>query len=201
MIGALATPLLAEINSSCLLRNCSALKEITMMAYQITLLTADDAASYQPLRLRALQEHPEAFGASYEDERQRSLVIVAERLAATPDSFMLGAWAQDALVGIVGLYRSPGIKVRHRAGVGGMYVAAEARGQGIGRALIQQLIEHAPTMTDLEEIILAVTVGNVTARALYLAAGFTPTYIEQRYIKVGESYYDLEWMSLRLVGK
>lgn len=171
------------------------------MTYQIRLLTPDDAASYQPLRLRALQEHPEAFGASYEDERQRSLAVVAERLKATPDGFMLGAWGGDALVGIVGLYRSPGIKTRHRGGVGGMYVAAAARGQGMGRALITALIEHAPTLAHLEEIILAVTVGNVTARALYLAAGFTPTYIEQRYLKVGEQYYDLEWMSLRLVGR
>ena len=169
-----------------------------MMAHQIRLLTADDAASYQPLRLRALQEHPEAFGASYEDERQRSLAVVAERLEATPDSFMLGAWDQQRMVGLVGLYRSPGVKVRHRAGVGGMYVAAEARGQGIGSALMKRLLEHAPTMPHLDEIILAVTVGNVTARALYLATGFTPTYIEQRYIKVGAQYYDLEWMSKKV---
>ena len=196
MIGATKlTPLPGKSPVLARLRNGNELKEIIMMAYQIRLLTPDDAASYQPLRLRALQEHPEAFGASYEDERQRSLETVAERLQATPDSFMLGAWERDALVGIVGLYRSPGIKVRHRAGVGGMYVAAAARSQGIGSALINRLIEHAPTLTQLEEIILAVTVGNVTARTLYLAAGFTPTYIEQRYIKVGERYYDLEWMS------
>lgn len=133
------------------------------MAYQIRLLTPNDAASYQPLRLRALQEHPEAFGASAEDERQRSLVTVAERLQATPNGFMLGAWDQTALVGLVGLYRSPGIKVRHRAGVGGMYVAPEFRGQGLGKALISALIEHTPMLANLEEIILAVTVGNGTA--------------------------------------
>jgi GNAT superfamily N-acetyltransferase len=102
------------------------------------------------------------------------------------------------MVGLVALHRAPGIKVRHRGGVGGMYIAPEARGQGIGKALIQTLIERAPTLAHLEEIILAVTVGNSAARSIYLAAGFESAYIEKRYIKVGERYYDIEWMTLRL---
>jgi RimJ/RimL family protein N-acetyltransferase len=45
---------------------------------------------------------------------------------------------------------------------------------------------------------LAVTVGNEQARALYLKVGFTPVAIDPRYIKVGERYFDIEWMQLRL---
>lgn len=168
------------------------------MADQICLLAPNDAAVYQALRLRSLQEHPEAFGSSYEDERQRPLQSVGERLQATPDGFVLGAWQQETLVGVVALHRSSGIKVRHRGGVGGMYVAPEARGQGIGKALIQALIDRAPTLVHLEEILLAVTVGNDTARSIYRAAGFEPSHIEKRYIKIGERYYDIEWMTLRL---
>jgi ribosomal protein S18 acetylase RimI-like enzyme len=168
------------------------------MAYQIRILTPADAAAYQPVRLRSLQEHPEAFGSSYEDEMVRPLEIVAGRLQATADGFMLGAWQGTALVGIVGLHRQPGIKIRHRGGVGGMYVAPEARGLGIGKALLHELIAQAPTLQELEEIILAVTVGNATARAIYRAAGFAPSHIEKRYIKVGTNYYDIEWMRLLL---
>jgi len=169
-----------------------------MMADQIRLLTTADAATYQALRLRSLQEHPEAFGSSYEDECQRPLAAVAERLQVTADGFMLGAWQDETLVGLVGLHRSPGIKVRHRAGVGGMYIVPEVRGQGIGKALIGALIERAPTIAHLEEIVLAVTVGNKAARSIYLAAGFEASHIEKRYIKVGKRYYDIEWMTLLL---
>lgn len=171
------------------------------MSVQIRLLTPADAAAYQPIRLRSLQEHPEAFSASYEGEVTRSLDAVAERLETTPDGFMLGAWQGDTLVGIVGLYRSPGIKVRHRAIVGGMYVATEVRNQGIGAALMYALIEQAKTLAHLEEIILAVTVGNAGARSVYSAVGFITSHFEKRYIKVGDCYYDLEWMTLRLVDR
>ena len=64
--------------------------------------------------------------------------------------------------------------------------------------MMQTLIDRAPTLEHVEEIILAVTVGNGAARSIYLATGFEPSHIEKRYIKVGERYYDIEWMTLRL---
>jgi len=171
------------------------------MAYQTRLVTPDDAAAWQAVRLRALQEHPEAFGSSYEDERDHPLDLLAERIQATPDGFTLGVWQEETLVGIAGLHRSPRVKTRHRAGIGGMYIAPAARGQGIGKALMQALIDRAATIAYLEEIILAVTVGNSAARSIYLAAGFESSHIEKRYIKIGTTYYDIEWMTLRLVKR
>lgn len=163
----------------------------------VRLLTAEDAKSYQALRLRALQEHPEAYGSSYEDDASRSLAEVGKRLQTTVDGFTLGAWQEEKLVGVAGLHRSPRIKTRHRGGIGGMYVAPETRGQGIGGALLQHVIDRGKAMPYLEEIILAVTVGNVAARSIYLAAGFAPAYIEERYLKIDGRYYDIEWMVLR----
>jgi L-amino acid N-acyltransferase YncA len=171
------------------------------MRFQVCSVTADDAAAYQALRLRALQEHPEAFGSAYEDECTRPLAAVAERLQALPERFTLGAWSTGELVGIVSFYQSAGRKVCHRGGVGGMYVASAARGQGAGRALLAELINRARRLPALEEIILAVTVGNVTARSIYLAVGFQPSHVEKRYIKVADRYYDIEWMTLLLKDK
>ncbi|MCE7981662.1 MAG: GNAT family N-acetyltransferase [Caldilinea sp. CFX5] len=168
------------------------------MSFTIRRLTPDDAAAYQPVRLRSLQEHPEAFGSAYEDELTRPLSAVAERLQALPGRFTLGAWQADTLAGIVTFAQAVGRKVCHRGGVGGMYVAAEARGLGIGRALMTDLVERAGRVPMLEEIILAVTVGNVAARSIYLAAGFQPAHVEKRYIKVADCYYDIEWMTLLL---
>lgn len=169
-----------------------------MVTTEVCLLGVEDAAVYQALRLRSLQEHPEAFGSSYEDEAGRALETVQERLRTTEHHFTLGAWHGPDLVGIAAFSRYLGIKTRHRGMVGGMYVAPEARGGGVGKALLRTMIERARQMPGLEEMILAVTVGNGAARSIYLAAGFQPTHVEKRYIKVADRYYDIEWMTLLL---
>ena len=158
-----------------------------------------DAQAYQSLRLRALKDHPEAFGAAYEDEATLALEKVAERLTATPERFTLGAWQGETLVGMAGFFRNIGRKTRHRGGVWGMYVAPEARGQQVGLALLSESIQRAKQLDGLEEITLAVTIGNPAAKKIYLQAGFAVSHIERRYIKIDERYYDLEWMALQLV--
>ncbi len=77
-------------------------------------LAAYDAPVYQPLRLRALHEHPEAFGSSLEDEQPLPLEQVARLLEDTSgNSVSFGTWLDGQLVGIVNLYRSPRPKTRH----------------------------------------------------------------------------------------
>ncbi len=167
------------------------------MQINLRTITAADVAAYQAIRLRALQEHPEAFGSDYADECRRSLAEVAERIQDLPERFILGAWQDTNLIGIVAFGQAPGQKVRHRGSIGGMYIAPAARGRGIGRTLIDALVQRARPLPYLEEITLAVTVGNAAARALYVAAGFVPAHVEKRYIKLADRYYDIEWMTLR----
>ena len=168
------------------------------MTMNIRVVQAEDVQAAQAIRLRSLREHPEAFGSSYEDEALLTPESLVERLRPTADRRLFGAWVDEALVGTLHFSRSTGKKIRHRAGLGAMYVAPERRGRGIGRALLTTAIDYARTLPDLEQVILAVTVGNEAARALYLAAGFTPTFVEKRYIKVDSVYYDIEWMILHL---
>lgn len=163
----------------------------------IRFLTGSDAQRYQPLRLRALREHPEAFAPAFEEEQRLSLEAVAKRLqGASAERYVLGAFEQEALSGLLHFHRWEGLKIQHRASIGGMYVPPESRGRGIGKALLLDAIARARTLSGLEDLILAVTVGNERARTLYLAVGFTSTAIEPRYLKVGEQYFDIEWMHL-----
>lgn len=160
-------------------------------------LTATDAIRYQPLRLRGLREHPEAFAPAFEEEQQLSLETVATRLQQScAERYVLGALDGEELSGLLHFRRWEGLKLRHRASIGGMYVPPEQRGRGIGKALLLDAITRAHTLTGLEDLILAVTVGNERARALYLAVGFTSVAIEPRYLKIGEQYFDIEWMNL-----
>ena len=160
-------------------------------------LIATDVALYQPLRLRALQEHPEAFASAFEEEQQFSLEMVANRLQqSSSERYVLGAFAGEELSGLLHFHRWEGLKIRHRASIGGMYVPPEYRGRRIGKALLLDAITRAHTLSGLEDLILAVTVGNERARALYVAVGFTSVAIEPRYLKIGEQYFDIEWMHL-----
>jgi GNAT superfamily N-acetyltransferase len=105
-------------------------------------LGPDDAARYQELRLRGLEEHPEAFTSSAQEERARPLQWAQERLrpdAKRPHDLFLGASRADTLLGIVGLQGRYRPKERHSATVVGMYVVPEVSGQGVGRALMQAL--------------------------------------------------------------
>jgi len=51
----------------------------------------------------------------------------------------------------------------------------------------------------VEDVILAVTVGNDRARTLYASLGFVSYSIDPRYIKWDGQYFDIEWMILSLV--
>jgi L-amino acid N-acyltransferase YncA len=136
---------------------------------------------------------------AFEEEQQTSLETIARRLEhSSKERYTLGAFEREKLIGILSFRRWEGLKIRHRAIIGGMYVPPESRGRGVGKALLHEAIDRARALTDVEDLILAVTVGNERARSLYIKGGFTPVAIDPRYIKVGEQYFDIEWMRLRL---
>jgi RimJ/RimL family protein N-acetyltransferase len=164
---------------------------------EIRVLDAEDAENLHALRIRSLTEHPEAFGMSVEEEQNTPLETIQQQLSI-PESPTFGAFADGNLVGIASLYRHPRTKTRHRAMLSGMYVVPEARGQSIGEALMNAALEFAWSSAGIEDVILAVTVGNEAARQLYIKAGFTPYSIDPRYIRVDKQYFDIEWMILRL---
>ena len=79
-----------------------------------------------------------------------------------------------------------------------MYVPPEFHGRGVGETLLKEAIDRARALLGVEDLILAVTVGNEQARALYLKVGFTSVAIDPRTIKVGGRYFGIEWLQLRL---
>lgn len=160
-------------------------------------LTERDANAFKALRLRALREHPEAYGSSFEEEEGMPPEQVIQRFTM-PDSPAFGAFDGDHLIGVANLTRSLRVKTRHRTMLTGMYVAPQARNQGVGLALLKTALDCAKQQADLEDVVLAVTVGNESARHLYLKAGFVPYSVDPRFIRVDDRYYDIEWMILRI---
>lgn len=152
-------------------------------------LTAADAAAYRSLRLQALRDHPEAFGASHEDEAARSLEITAKRLDGGPLNCVFGAFAGDDLVGMAGFIvpdRSP--KSRHKGRLVGVHVAPAHRGHGLGRALVTAVIDHARAYVVLLQAGVGVT--NMPALRLYESLGFRRYGLEEKALRVDGVFVD-----------
>jgi ribosomal protein S18 acetylase RimI-like enzyme len=141
--------------------------------------------AYRELRLEGLARHPEAFGASWEDEAARPLAWFAERLERNA---VFGAWAAtggggaDMAAGVAGFMVPDAAKLRHKGVLWGMYVRPSARRAGVGAALVAQVLEHARGA--VEEVRLSVVASNAAAVRCYEAAGFERYGLERRALKV-----------------
>jgi ribosomal protein S18 acetylase RimI-like enzyme len=148
-------------------------------------LSASDAIPYRELRLLALHLHPEAFGSSWEEESALSEIAFAERLTS---GAVFGARLGDRLIGCAGLAHRDKTKLRHKAILWGMFIKPEARGSGLGKRLLDEIIAHARPR--YEEILLTVVEGNAAAHRLYVSAGFEEYGREPCTIKIGPVYFN-----------
>ena len=163
---------------------------------QIRRLGPDDALNYRALRIRALWEFPEAFTSSFEEDEKQPIETWEVRLGGENILFW-GAFEGDTLCGMVGLERETRAKNRHKGSVIGMYVSQEYFGTGMGKALIDALLDGARELA-LELLVLTVTEGNTVATNFYEAAGFRSFGIEPRAIKVDGRPYAKNHMYLEL---
>ncbi len=155
------------------------------MTFMIRPLRSDEPALYRDIRLEALRLHPDAFGASFEEEAAWPLDFFARRLAG---NVVFGGFRGEDLLGTAGFMPETSAKRAHKATLWGMYVRAAARGTGLSRMLVEAVLDHAKGRVEL--IQLSVVAGNAAARRLYEAFGFTPYGIEERALKVEGRYLD-----------
>ncbi len=164
-----------------------------MTAATIRQLNPADTVAYRDLRLESLREHPDAFTADWDEERQHTDSWFGDRLA---NGFVLGGWYDDALLGMAGFYVRQGPKLRHKGVLWGMYVRPAGRGTGLARALIGGIIDHA--RGKVAELTLGVATDNAPALAAYRALGFTECGYEARVMRVGGRDIDEVTLSVRL---
>jgi ribosomal protein S18 acetylase RimI-like enzyme len=166
---------------------------------QIRLLVSDEADEWWRLRQESLENDPEAFSSSPEDRQSLKADEVRQRLSSNPtEFFIVGAFEDRQLVGMSGFQRQYGMKSCHKGGVWGVYVTPKWRGHGVGRRLMEALLEHAAGIQGVEQILIAVTATRTAASALYRSLGFEQFGLEPRAVKVGNRYFDEEHMLLIL---
>ena len=152
---------------------------------EIRRLGADDAELFRDIRLEALRCDADAFGSTLELESVKPLSWFAERLGA---SHVLGAFRARKLIGIAVLIVHQSPKMVHKGALVGMYVRPEARRTGVGRRLVEAIIDTARRHVELVQ--LTVVMGNEPARRLYAGLGFVEYGLEKRALKQGDRYFD-----------
>ena len=165
---------------------------------EVRILTQQDAEAFWNLRLRALQEDPESFGASYTEILERGIAGSTQDLTqlneSRRDAVTFGAFDGKTLVGTTSFEREEMVKMRHKGIIWGMYVPRELRRQGIGRALLEAAIAYARELPGLEQINLNVVLTSREARRLFITLGFETWGIERHALKLSDRYFDQEHM-------
>ena len=135
---------------------------------KIITLPPEDWPKYRAVRLEALQNDPQAFGATYKDDSAKSESEWKSRLE-NPNNIYVFAQDQDndTLVGMMGAFKKEG-DVWYVVGV---YVNSQFRGKGISTQLIEHLLEKFKQKNG-KNIELMVNINQASAIALYKKFGF-----------------------------
>ena len=154
-------------------------------------LRSDDAASFRAIRLEALKANPELLRSTFELEDKLDVAWFAGRLE---DAHVLGAFRDGELVGTAGFSIQQGQKNAHKGRLWGMYVRPSSRNLGVGRLLLNAVLEVA--RENVELIQLSVVRENRPARRLYESVGFLEFGVEIKASRYGDNYYDEALMAL-----
>jgi len=155
-------------------------------------LRPDEWAALRAVRLRALADAPDAFGSTLAEAEARS----DAEWQAQADPSDGAVFVVDGPAGFVGLARGgpAPIDVTYAA-LYSMWVAPEARGQGVGMALIDAVKAWAAA-AGYPGLGLGVTTTNAPAIALYRRAGFVET--GDHYPLRGDTDLEIQIMALPL---
>lgn len=147
-------------------------------AHPITVerVTVDRFPRYWALRLRALREHPDAFGQPIEEAEQLPPEGAEAQFRSWwdgGDNRTFGAYAPDgAPLGMIGVARETRAKNRHRVSIWGVYVVPEARGHGLSGKLLDHALAYARTIPGVLQVHLTAASHNRVAIRAYERTGF-----------------------------
>lgn len=148
-------------------------------------LVASDAEAFRALRLRGLNDHPDAFTSTPADW-DLPIPAYIERIEA---GHVLGAFdtATGEMLGHLFLptHLATAVKTRHKCEVWSVYVVPEARGRGLAPALLSEAIALAKAL-GFSWLKLQVGEHNAAARKTYEAMGFVVYGREEDYLRLAD---------------
>jgi GNAT superfamily N-acetyltransferase len=138
-------------------------------------LGRDEAELHRWLRLRALLDAPDAFGESYEDAAAKAMSYWEQLTKAVSeperDAMFLAVEGETVFGSAYGL-RDP--ERDHASRLGGLWVEPRYRRRGIGRMLVEAVIDWAAARGSYR-VALWAPAHSPAALALYKSCGFRDT--------------------------
>lgn len=123
------------------------------------------------IRLRSLLEVPDAFWSTYEEELAFDEATWVDRLDRDRSAtFLAEADGRDVGMVVASVHHDD----ESVGGIYAMYVTPDARGTGVGQALVEAAVEWSRAR-GFTEVRLDVGDWNTHAAALYRRCGFAPT--------------------------
>lgn len=156
-----------------------------MTHYTIRELTETDNLLFRELWRYALTEHSQYFRTAIEDSPNPDIPTRFNQ-----DSFTLGAFGGQQLVGIVSVQRDVKIRLCHKALLFGMFVDPRFSTQGLGRALLNEAVKRVKSNAEIRQIYLTVLDSNIRAKNLYKSVGFELFAREPQSVKIDDEYVD-----------
>jgi GNAT superfamily N-acetyltransferase len=143
------------------------------MVVTVRPVCADEVAALYRLRRRSLAEDPDAFDQTVADADAKGVQPLADLLgqAGEDRELVLFGEVDGAAVGLVFVSRSRRPRSRHRARLWGMWVAPQARGVGVGAALLAEALRWCRDV-GVEMVDLWVVTDHHRAIRVYERAGF-----------------------------
>ncbi|WP_165423639.1 GNAT family N-acetyltransferase [Ktedonosporobacter rubrisoli] len=126
---------------------------------------------------------PEEFRYTIEDEK-----LWIQNVCASLADVIILAENDHQLIGMLNFMHGVRKRIAHQGELG-MSVAAQWRGQGVGKALLQSLIEWGEAHPLIEKLCLQVFASNTRAIALYTSLGFEQEGRLKRQIKLLDGTY------------
>lgn len=162
-------------------------------------LNSADAKDFYNVRLMGLRQYPEAFGMGADFFAKATNEQLVARLSQPEgEGFVLGAFENTTLIGLIGFTREPKFAVHHKATVWGLFVKSEYQNKGIGKNLVKRLIEMSRLINDVEYLRALVTVTSMSALKILESVGFEKYGIEVNGVKINDKYYDQNFLKLNL---
>lgn len=142
------------------------------LEFEVRPLGPDDVGRMVDLRAEMLADTPVAFLGTPEDDQGLVPGVVLRRLSHG-ENITMGAFGPGGdLLSVAGVFREPRLKLAHKANIVSVYTTPSARRQGVSRAVLERLIEHARSMEGIEVLQLSVSAEAPGAQRLYEGLGF-----------------------------
>ena len=164
-------------------------------------LIPEDAAQFKTLRQRAVDVNEGGFAISLDDWINRpinEIEVMLEQEQSSLNDFILGAFVDDKLVGMIGFFRPTKPKLGEKGHIWGTFMSPEWRGKRLAGQLLDELISRARKLPGVHQLQLTTTNQYKAAISLYRSRGFRVIATEAAVIRVGENIYDELYMTLNL---